>query len=153
MQNKMNRFRKVLISSGLICCVMFGCLPIYGNSKAKGPGKVRLATPFNLKQGQEVWLQGTSLRIKLVDVQDSRCPKNVTCVWAGNGAVKLDVSVSGRHKKTLTVNTSKLPALPGDQTYFGYRISLVALNPYPGTSDGGKPVVRVTTLTVTRLRK
>ena len=153
MQNKMNRLRKVLISSGLICCVIFGCLPIYGNSKARGPGKVRLATPFNLEQGQEVLLKNTSLRIKLVDVQDSRCPKNVTCVWAGNGAVKLDVSVGGRHRKTLTVNTSNLPAMPGNQTYLGYKISLVALNPYPGTSDGVKPVVRVATLTITRMRK
>ena len=149
MQNKTNRSRKLLISIGLLCGAIFGCLTDYSISHAKSLRPVRLGQPFNLKQGQEVWLRGTDLRIKLLGVADSRCPVNARCISAGNGVVTLDVSINRDHE-TLTVNTGSTPALPNEQNYRGYKISLVALNPFPGTVRGPAAANHVATLNVTR---
>ncbi len=62
--------------------------------------------------------------------EDSRCPKDVTCVWAGNAAVRLWVT-SGRSGKTVTLNTNKSPTLSDEVEYKGYKIKLVDLSPYP----------------------
>ena len=67
---------------------------------------VRLNKDFTLRKGQRVTLKGSRvLAIKFVAVEsDSRCPKDVNCVWAGNAAVQVQVS-TGRRSKTLTLNT------------------------------------------------
>jgi hypothetical protein len=72
------------------------------------------------------------LRIKFVAVEDdSRCPADVKCVWAGNAAVRLEVSTNRRDSTSLTLNTSRSSALVGETQYQGYKLRLVELNPYP----------------------
>jgi hypothetical protein len=148
-----NSFRNPFISFGLIGCLLLVCWqPAFGKSLSKKPRTVPLAQAFNLKQGQEVQLQGTKLEIKLLEVNDSRCPRQVTCVWAGNGAVKLDVSVNGKSRQTMTLNTGKTSALPAEQTYGNYKVWLLALNPYL-EKGGTSPNEYVATLMISRLRR
>lgn len=46
--------------------------------------------------GESIHLENVS--IKFVEVlEDSRCPKNVTCVWAGRARVLVEVTESGNH--------------------------------------------------------
>lgn len=46
--------------------------------------------------GESIHLENVS--IKFVEVlEDSRCPKNVTCVWAGRARVLVEVTESGKH--------------------------------------------------------
>lgn len=92
---------------------------------------VRLNKEFTLKPGQRVTLKGTSLSFKFVAVEsDSRCPSDVTCVWAGNAAVQVQVG-TGKRSKTLTLNTGRGGALVSEIEYKGYRVKLVSLSPYP----------------------
>src|SRR6267142_1883225 len=89
--------------------LVFGCamLLTFASELANAHAKVaQLDREFKLKVGEQVALKRTHLRIKFVTVEnDSRCPKDVTCVWAGNAAVRIQLSV-GRRSKTLTLNTS-----------------------------------------------
>lgn len=143
MKHKTNRLRKLVILIGLICSVAFGCLSAYGKAVAIDQSVV-------LREGQEALLAGTTLRLRISNVADSRCPAYAKCVWAGNGAVKLDVNMRGRSAETLTVNTSNTPQFPGEQVYAGYTISLVALNPYPGTKQRGLAANKAATLKISR---
>lgn len=121
-----------LISIGAICFVLLACA-----SAAAGTTKAqltipapRLGRPFKLNEGRQVTLQ--KLRIKFAPVtQDSRCPSDVACVWAGNAAVRLEVRTNRNNGKSLTLNTGHGPSLANDAQYQGYDLKLVDLSPYP----------------------
>jgi hypothetical protein len=61
---------------------------------------------------------------------DSRCPADVTCVWAGNAAVRFQLG-TGRRSKIVTLNTSSSRTFLNEVEYQGYKVKLVGLDPYP----------------------
>ena len=96
----------------------------------------RVGREFKIKVGQVVTLDGGSLRIRFTGVaSDSRCPVDVTCVWAGNADVQFEVSAKGRRrwqgKRTLNLNTNASTERPGEEKYRRYTIKLVGLSPQP----------------------
>ena len=129
-------FTPRLIALGLICCVLAACCGALEAVNAAVPADgaahaVRVGREFKLSPGQQASLKGTKLRFKFMNVKDdSRCPKDVTCVWAGNAAVRVWVT-NGRGGTTLTLNTNKSPTLGDEAQYQGYKIKLVDLSPYP----------------------
>jgi hypothetical protein len=130
------RFRSGMISLGISCCVLFAgssaTNAVFARVSANGAANaVRLGHEFKLRAGQQASIKGTKLRITFMNVKDdSRCPSDVTCVWAGNAAVRLWVT-SGRSSKTLTLNTAGSQSLSNEVQYQGYKITLVDLGPYP----------------------
>jgi hypothetical protein len=66
--------------------------------------------------------------IKFIGVTaDSRCPKNVNCVWAGDGETKITLikdGVSENYSLHTTLEPKKI-------NFSGYKILLKKLNPYP----------------------
>ena len=69
------------------------------------------------------------LTVKFIQVlDDSRCPEDVNCVWAGNAKVQIKIRKGNGAWKTLEVNSSLAP-----QTveFGGYEIKLVNLTPTP----------------------
>jgi hypothetical protein len=126
------------ISSVITWFVLLSCLTAAGgNENAAGAMQaVRLNRPFSLRAGQKASVKKERLRIKFVAVEeDSRCPANVTCVWAGNAAVRLELSTDGRDRESLTLNTAKSSTLVGERQYRGYRVRLLGLNPYPQSAQ------------------
>ncbi len=143
------------ISSVISCLVLLSCLSAAGgNGNAAGAMQaVRLNRPFTLRAGQQVTVKGTRLRIKFVAVEeDSRCPANVTCVWAGNAAVRLEVSPRHGDRKSLTLNTARSSTLPGESQLLGYKVKLLGLNPYPQSNQKIAPHDYVATLLVIKER-
>jgi hypothetical protein len=122
--------RPRLISLGITCFILLGWNAADGSPHSKGRTQgARLGREFRLRARHQVTLKGEGLRIKFVEVmEDSRCPADVKCVWAGNAAVRLDVSIRGRGSKSPTLNTTG-NSPPFD--YRGYKIRLVELSPYP----------------------
>lgn len=83
---------------------------------------------------REKVVSGFGIKIKFLDVlDDSRCPKGQTCVWAGNAKVKIQV-FSGRRASVFEINTNLSPQIA---TIGGYEIKLDSLEPRPDTA--GKP--------------
>lgn len=68
------------------------------------------------------------LSVRFVElVEDSRCPVDTNCVWAGNAKIKIRVSRNGRSQDlTLDTNGQNQAA-----TAEGYSIKLIALTPTP----------------------
>ena len=73
--------------------------------------------------------------IKITNITDSRCPSNVTCIWAGNVVVDYTVYKNGKF-----VETKKLTLAGGDQpTFFKSDLNWLkaySVVPYPKTSAG-----------------
>ena len=91
--------------------------------------KVDLDKEFVIRNGQEVTIKGEKLRIAFRNVAgDSRCPNGVTCVWAGNAAIKIEVSKKNKNFEGATLNTT---VGPKELVYKGFKIKLVSLNPHP----------------------
>ena len=125
--------RTRLILFGISCAVLLACSGAL-DAKMHSDGAlqiVRLSREFKLGAGQRVALKGTKLRIKFVTVQnDSRCPSDVTCVWAGNAAVQFQLN-AGRKNKTVTLNTSGNSTFVRAAEFQGYKVKLADLSPYP----------------------
>lgn len=68
------------------------------------------------------------LSVRFVEmVEDSRCPTDANCVWAGNAKIKIRVSKNGR-SQDLTLDTN---GQHSTATVEGYSIKLVSLTPQP----------------------
>ena len=92
---------------------------------------------FKLKVGQEVIVKEAGIKVSLNSiVEDSRCPKGVNCIWAGNA--KVSVKLSKAKGDTASASSVELNTYAGDKssTYEGYEVRLVSLDPYP--KDGVK---------------
>ena len=77
----------------------------------------------------------SDLRVAFTQLlEDSRCPASVVCAWAGNGAVRLDIT-SASGAQSVTLNTTGGPNFPNEATVAGYTFTLVELDPARKTPD------------------
>jgi hypothetical protein len=115
---------------------------------ASNPKEAALDQEFEIRVGQQVSIKREGLRVSFQSVaEDSRCPQGVTCVWAGNGRVLLRLSKVGKRAATMSLNTGLDPK---QDTYRGYDVKLVSLNPYPTKDAPIKKRDYVATLVVSR---
>jgi len=72
------------------------------------------------------------LTIKFVSlVEDSRCPTDTNCIWAGNAKIKIQVGKGRTGAKTFQINTNLEPQTV---SFAGYEIKLVSLTPEPASN-------------------
>jgi hypothetical protein len=118
---------------------------------AVGPVAAVLGTPFELPQGAVAKIDTERLEIRFVEVlEDSRCPPNVQCVWAGRARIRVSVSQDGNGLGDLELSTldqaqDKAPKLAG------YRFTFVAVAPGPPAAGGPIPDHYVATLRVEKV--
>ncbi|QRR01000.1 hypothetical protein [Dyadobacter sandarakinus] len=84
-----------------------------------------------------VAVPGADLKVDLKDVSDSRCPKNVVCIQAGDAKLLFDVS-EGSNEAEVVVNF-KGDAKTDSQTFVlgaqKYLLKVSSVLPYPETSQ------------------
>jgi len=102
-----------------------------------------------VRPGQQKTASHSRIRVKFISVtEDSRCPADVACVWAGNA--KIQVKVSDRNgSKIIVMNTM---GQSGDQ-FGSYAITLNELTPKRRSNGNIKPKDYRATITVTRLAR
>ena len=135
----MKRFsthRSILLAAASVALLFVSAAASAAARRAPAPESARGGREFTIKVGRTVTLKGESLRLRFVRVPaDSRCPKNVECVWAGNAEVLIEVSNGGaRGRRTLSLNTNAGQGRPGEATYGRYTVKLVSLSPYPSNT-------------------
>ena len=106
-----------------------------------------------LARGQQTVIADESLTVELTEINDSRCPVKVTCIWAGHATVTLQVSKPGLVAGRVIIG-SEAPSsmnLPSDAHYGGYLFHLVELE--RGSADGSTQVTHSqrATIKVSRL--
>ena len=87
---------------------------------------------LTVKMGQQKVDKMSGLRIKFVSVvEDSRCPVDVDCIWAGNAKVRLKLKKKNGAWETVELNTN----LDKQEIEFGgYSIKISALTPTPNNA-------------------
>ncbi len=105
-------------------------LPLAACGKAPAEVNADLGQGFSLSIGQTAVIKGQNLQITLEDViEDSRCPANVTCIWAGRASSTIKIlQASSPYRMVLT--QLGLTDRYTTATYQEYQISFY-LRPYP----------------------
>ena len=100
--------------------------PAPGPAATPPPDAVRsLGYPFRISVGETVTFDGEILTVTYERlVEDSRCPEDVQCVWAGNGRILLGLAKAGSDGVGLELNTMLEPR---SGRYLEYSVSLVTL--------------------------
>lgn len=70
-------------------------------------------------------------------IAESRCPPNANCVWQGDAAVQLEARAGGA-TADVTIHTALDPKV---LELSGYRVSLLEVQPYPGTGSQTSPYI------------
>ena len=105
---------------GLILAVIFGGAAVTANAQRAQQVSVRINNQKSVMSNR--------LRIKFVSVEDSRCPQDANCIWAGNAKVTIRVTNSRGQSQTFDLNTN----LEGKSARFdGYEIALGSVSPFP----------------------
>ena len=130
--------------------LLFGCGTVVDASMdGEDVTQARMGHEFKIKVGQLIKIEGEDLQIRFKAVaQDSRCPADVNCVWAGNAEVALDL-LEGKCTTTLTLNTHDSNA-PEKGKAGRYGLKLVKLDPYPRSDRKIAPDDYVATLMVSK---
>ncbi len=117
--------------------VMSACAPADAIVAPDQPSKAAPSQGIVLTLGQPTRVDGTSLTITLHAVDDdSRCPEGVTCIWAGDVAarIRIDDGREPSREVALHLNTADREVAHGD-----YRVTLVAVTPYPKADEKIEP--------------
>ena len=91
---------------------------------------------FKLTLGETASTNGVTFHFKEV-LEDSRCPENVQCVWAGQARVQVDISGSDLQEEAVDIIVGKKGKDVICETD-GYVFRAVQLAPYPVAPEGKK---------------
>ena len=126
--------------------VVAGCATPSGSDAAGEPPQAdaRVHTVI-LARGQQAVIAAESLTVKLTAINDTRCPAEVTCVWAGHAAVTLHASKPGLAPATLLIGTQSPTGmgLPYEASYAGLQFHLLALDAGDGTLPAPRATIRI----------
>ncbi len=102
-----------------------------------GTSKIILNQPFNLGFNGEATLDQADLRLHFTDVtEDSRCPSDVVCIWAGQVSVLIEMrSLEGAAKASFLLTSIGGSGGPDsikiESGGKSYEVKLQAVQPYP----------------------
>jgi hypothetical protein len=120
-------------------------------------GTTDLDSPFNIGINQTAHLTSADIDLSFVDVtEDSRCPSDVQCIWAGRVSVLVELKIAssgenlGRFGMTLTGDVESDIGNNDHLSIGGYLIELVNVMPYPISTRVIEPSQFVATLTVSK---
>ncbi len=71
---------KVLLSLGMLCLFV---IPFAAGQESDQIGFPQLNSPIKLHVNESAFIESENLQITLNRIDDSRCPSDVTCIWAG----------------------------------------------------------------------
>jgi hypothetical protein len=110
----------------------------------KDPTTTGQSVTLGVNQSKKIFDGKLAVKIVAV-VEDSRCPKAVNCIQAGNAKVRVSFKNGNDSLKVvdLDLNAGQRSAMYGN-----YKITLTALTPYPETAAPIKRNKYMATLTV-----
>jgi len=85
---------------------------------------------FILKINQTAFIKSENLKIKFVNViEDSRCPVDVVCVWAGRVVVLLSISKDNKYFEDFELSYSISQKEQDKKIFDGYSIKFIRIEP------------------------
>jgi len=140
-------YKAIILSAGLL---LINCKTQKG---AQAPPKDNVETSGNLtkdttagsviyfNEGENRFLDEYQMNVTFKGIsEDSRCPKDVNCVWAGVAVAQVEVMGTTTRPMTLSLASLDNKGRNYHQSadFNGYTITLTAVNPYPESAEGSK---------------
>jgi len=112
----------IRLAAILTCVALAGC----GSARSQQTQSVDLGAEVTLAPGATASVKATEMKVRFVAVtEDSRCPRDVTCIWAGEVKVTLEIQESPKV-------SSKVEIIEGASTVAGpYHVTVVRVEPQP----------------------
>jgi len=102
------------------------------------PAVLRPDAPALLAPDDQVAVQDSAVRLRFAGVvEDSRCPREVTCVWAGRAVVEVEATV-GEDGPQRTVRLEVGAGEAATAELFGVRVEARELAPYPSAGAAAR---------------
>ncbi len=122
----------VILIPFILMALLSACSP------AKEEPGYRIGQEFTLTIGQSATLSGENLTIRFDSIlEDSRCPKNVVCVWVGRVRFGITISESGISQPLeLSTETNAVDGY-AQGAFQKYRLAY-RIEPYP--AEAGKVI-------------
>ena len=117
----------------IACCA----IATSGCAAVQTAAVVEPGASFTLAPGQTATVKGADASITFKRVlEDSRCPVDVTCVWAGDAKIEIAISRNGAADDTrvLSITPPNHEAMVGN-----LRIRVISLAPVPRQADANVP--------------
>jgi hypothetical protein len=132
----------IRLAAILMCLAVNGC----GAAPATRMQSVDPGAQFTLAPGAAVSVKNAGIEVRFVAVaEDSRCPRDVTCIWAGQIKVQLEIHGSGK-------TASQMEILEGGSAVSGeYQVTLVRVEPQPTSTTRIAPQDYRATLKIDKL--
>lgn len=128
-----------MIRNGLVSLLIAVALAACGRG-----GAATLNEPIQLAPGEWANFKTENLEVKFVGIdEDSRCPNDVTCVWAGEVVVRLTLRRDSRNKEVAVKESQGLAV-------DGYTIDILQVLPARASSGPLPPADYRVTLKITR---
>jgi hypothetical protein len=126
--------KKIFFLNGLLVAVIL--LMTASLSCSSNEIKASLGHELNLPVGKTAVISGENLELKFVEVTgDSRCPKGVQCVWAGEAKCLMLITY---YKSISSVVFTQSGGDVAREIFNQYKISFT-LEPYP---ESGKQIAK-----------
>jgi hypothetical protein len=114
----------------LILIVIVALLIVSCNHKSETfPESFTIGTEKSFKMGDEYLSDVQSLKFKITEMHDSRCPSDVVCIWQGEALVTIDVETPVQGRLSLSTFDNQIDTLGS------YSFELVEVLPYPVSTE------------------
>jgi hypothetical protein len=117
--------------------IAMACGPGSGGGLPTNPSTT-LGSEFTLKPGGTATVTDADLKLKLEKVtDDSRCPVDVTCVWAGDAVAVVRLIPTGAAEETKELHINRGTDRPGEVERDAFVVKFVRLTP---TTHSRRPI-------------
>ncbi len=113
-----------------LACSDDSASPPSGGTEVPGTPSVHLGESFALKVGETIQHENSEWSLNLAGIpSDSRCPIDVTCVWAGE--VTASLLTSQQDQNDVALNLTLGPIGSPSAAFNEFRVTLEAVSPAP----------------------
>lgn len=141
------------VSLVLLIVVSIGCnisdiiLPLIDDDSLP-----ELGSHFKLKINQTTALKSDNIKVTLLKVtDDSRCPSDVVCIWAGQVSVLVNVTKNNVNLGDVTLTLGAGNPELAVKNVGDYIVEVIEVNPYPISTHRILPSEYIVTLKVSKM--
>ncbi|REG85383.1 hypothetical protein [Algoriphagus antarcticus] len=80
-----------------------------------------------------------NISVTLLDIQDSRCPAGVNCIWAGMIVIEGQLKIDGKNTDFQLSTNENASGFPQEFSTSEYTVNLIDAFPYPDLNNPQKP--------------
>jgi len=129
--------RKTLGVLGALLLALAGCDEATGPEEARQDAVLTASQEMTLRYGEEKAIGQSVVHLSFGQVvEDSRCPIDAMCVWAGNAMVEIGIRAGMGPTYALRLGTNLEPRWT---VWNGIRITLLEVQPAPRAAEPTKP--------------